>query len=109
MDNQNVLLCLVFPIGNKKPQLRGLVCSISADYGFEVVVVVLDLLAVSLSVLDELSEAFLAKRAAAIAGQPVSDTTTGTAINQHPIFINLFIVDFPLESSISTPSLRQTI
>ena len=57
--------------------------------------VVLDLLVVSLSLLDELSDAFLATRATAIAGQPVSDTTTGTAINQQPIFTNLFIISSP--------------
>lgn len=96
MDNQNVLPSSLFSICIKKPQLRGFVCSISAAYGFEVVVVVLDLLAVSLSLLEELSDAFLAKRAAAIAGQPVSDTTTGTAISQHPIFTNLFIVYLPV-------------
>ena len=74
-------------------------------YGFVVVDVdVLDLLAVSLSLLEELSDAFLARRAAAMAGQPASDTMTGTAINQHPIFTNLFIVYLPLVSSISTPS-----
>ena len=58
-----------------------------------VVVVVLDLVAVSLSLLEELSDAFLANRAAAIAGQPASDTTTGTAIKQSIIFEYLFIVE----------------
>jgi hypothetical protein len=43
--------------------------------------VVLDFAAVSLSLLEELSQAFLATRANAIAGQQASDTTTGTAIN----------------------------
>jgi len=57
--------------------------------------VVLDFAAVSLSLLEELSEAFLATRATAIAGQPDSDTTTGTAINQQPIFTNLFIISSP--------------
>jgi hypothetical protein len=59
--------------------------------------VVLDLVAVSLSLPEELSEAFLATRAIAIAGQPARDTTTGTAINQHPIFTNLFIASSPLK------------
>jgi hypothetical protein len=58
--------------------------------------VVLDFAAVSLSLLDDESDAFLATRATIIAGQPASDTTTGTAINQHPIFTNLFIVSSPL-------------
>lgn len=58
--------------------------------------VVLDFAAVSLSLLEELSEAFLATRATAIAGQPDSDATTGTAINQQPIFTNLFIISSPL-------------
>ena len=94
---------------HKKAPIKGLVSSISDDYGFVVVVAVPDLLAVSLSLLDELSDAFLATRATIIAGQPASDTTTGTAINQHPIFTNLFIFYVPLVSSISTASLRQTI
>ena len=57
----------------------------------------LDLLALSMSVLDQLSDVFLAKRAAAIAGQSARDTITGTAINQHPIFTNLFILYVPLD------------
>ncbi len=56
------------------------------------VVVVLDFAAVSLSLLDEESDAFLATRATIIAGQPASDTTTGTAISHTAIFANLFIV-----------------
>jgi hypothetical protein len=59
--------------------------------------VVLDFAAVSLSLLDDESDAFLATRATIIAGQPASDTTTGTAINQHPIFTNLFIASSPLK------------
>jgi len=55
----------------------------------------LDFAAVSLSLLEELSEAFLATLATAIAGQPATDTTTGTAINQQPIFTNLFIISSP--------------
>ena len=79
-------------------------------YGFVVVdVAVLDLLAVSLSLLDELSDAFLAKRAAAMAGQPASDTITGTAINQQPIFTNLFIISSPLENPTIPPAQRQMI
>lgn len=56
---------------------------------------VLDLLPLVLSLLDELSDAFLANRAAAIAGQPANETTTGTAISQHPTFTNLFIFFSP--------------
>jgi hypothetical protein len=54
--------------------------------------VVLDFAAVSLPLLDDESEAFLATRATIIAGQPDSDTITGTAISHTAIFTNLFIV-----------------
>jgi len=78
---------------NKKPQSRGFSDKSKSSAQGVVVVVVLDLLAVSLSLLEELSDAFLANRAAAIAGQPASDTTTGTAIKQSIIFAYLFIVE----------------
>ena len=97
----------VFGLSNRQQKSlnRGAFFVWKSAYGFVVVDVdALDLLAVSLSLLEELSDAFLARRAAAMAGQPASDTMTGTAINQHPIFTNLFIVYLPLVSSISTPS-----
>ena len=82
----------------KKAPIKGLFSLSRNDWGAQgvvVVVVVLDFAAVSLSLLEELSEAFLATRATAIAGQPDSDTTTGTAINQQPIFTNFFIISSP--------------
>jgi len=66
-----------------------------------VVEVVLDLLEVVLSLLDEFSDA-LANRAAAMAGPPASERTTGTAINQHPNFTNLFIISSPLRNPRAT-------
>ena len=72
--------------------MKGLVLFGCKAQGFVVVEVVLDLVALSLSLLEDESDAFLAMRAAIIAGQPASDTTTGTAISHTAIFANLFIV-----------------
>jgi len=65
----------------------------------------LDFLVLSFSLLEELSDAFLAKRAIPIAGQPANETTTGIAINNPTIFTNLFINLSPLISTMQ----RKTI
>ena len=77
--------------------MKGLVLFGCKAQGLVVVaeLVLVDLLVLVLSLLDEESDAFLAMRAAIIAGQPASDTTTGRAINQHPIFTNLIIISSP--------------
>ena len=85
--------------------MMGLVLIRSGTQGLLVVVGFVDALVLVFSLLQELSEAFLANRAAAIAGQPANETTTGTAINQPPIFTNLFIISSPLEITVQ----RQTI
>jgi hypothetical protein len=85
--------------------MKGLFLIRCRTQGLVVVVEIVDALVLVLSLLEELSDAFLATRAAIIAGQPVSETTTGTAINQHPIFTNLFIISSPVE----IPVQRQTI
>ena len=61
------------------------------DAGVEV----LGLVTLVLSLLDELSDAFLAIRAAIIAGQPANDTSTGRAMSQPLIFTSWFTVFSP--------------
>lgn len=63
----------------KKPLNWGFLCTIFDDYGFTVVAVALDVLALPLSLLVELSDAFFAKRAAAIAEQPASKSVIESA------------------------------
>ena len=93
----DVLTPTLFVYAHKKSPNQGAFFAKRKKLRAYCVVPVLDLVVLSLSVLEELSEAFLATRATAIAGQPVRDATTGIAINQHPIFTNLFIFFSPLK------------
>ena len=66
-------------------------------------------LSFSLSLSEELSDAFLAILATAIAGQPIRDASTRLAINQDPIFKNLFVIVSTLEFPCIMKKLNSTV
>lgn len=101
--------CKPVPTENPRPDKVAVLLDFKAQGLAVVSEGVLGFTALSLSLLDEFSDAFLATRAAIIAGHPANETTTGTAINQHPTFTNLFIFLSLLKTTTHRPAIRRTM